>query len=63
VEDEARMAALRVEISARLKNICRDMPETEFAALVEGIATHARKSETRMVNWGSTAPPVGGCPR
>ena len=51
---------MREEISARLKNICRDMPDSEFEALVEGIARHARKSETRMVNWGSGAAPVGG---
>ena len=53
MDDDVRMKELRDDISARLKNICSEMPEAEFAALVEGIARHARKSETRAVSWGS----------
>jgi uncharacterized protein YktB (UPF0637 family) len=53
VDDDVRMKELREEISARLKNICSEMSESDFASLVEGIARHARKSETTLVNWGA----------
>jgi hypothetical protein len=52
MDDDVRMKELRDDISARLKNICSEMSESDFAALVEGIARHARKSETRLVSWG-----------
>jgi hypothetical protein len=52
MDDEGRMKELREEISARLKNVCSEMSECDFANLVEGIARHARKSETRLANWG-----------
>lgn len=53
MEDEVRMRELREDIGSRLKNICSEMSDSEFASLVEGIARHARNSETRLVNWGS----------
>lgn len=55
MDDEVRMAELRVEIGARLGNICSHMSETDFAALVESIMLNARKSETRTIRWGHEA--------
>ena len=56
MDDEVRMEALRVDISARLRNICSDMSDTDFAAMVESIMLNARRSETRNTTWG---PPAG----
>jgi hypothetical protein len=56
MDDEVRMETLRVEISARLRNICGDMSDSDFAAMVESIMLNARRSETRNTTWG---PPVG----
>lgn len=52
MDDEVRMETLRVEISARLRNICGDMSDGDFAALVESIMLNARRSETRNTTWG-----------
>jgi hypothetical protein len=52
MDDEVRMEALRGEISARLRNICSDMSDTDFAVMVESIMLNARKSETRNTTWG-----------
>ena len=57
MDDEVRLKELREDISARLKTICSEMSESDFAALVEGIARQTRKSETRLVNWGSDETP------
>src|SRR5512141_1849405 len=52
MDDEVRMETLRVEISARLRNICGDMSDSDFAIMVESIMLNARKSETRTTTWG-----------
>jgi hypothetical protein len=52
MDDEVRMEALRVDISARLRNICSDMSDADFAVMVESIVLNARRSETRNTTWG-----------
>ncbi len=52
MDDDVRMGILRSEISARLRAICSNMSEKEFAGLVEDIARNTRKSEKRSQLWG-----------
>lgn len=53
--EAARRAALREDLAARLRTVCADMPEAEFARLVEDMCQ--RKLQWEATGVQRAAPP------